>query len=46
MYHSVTFNRGSAKVCFPAIFKICFSHDKDIWIAATEFYVYFYINML
>ena len=34
MYHGVTFNFGSAKVCSPAIFETYFSYDKDIWIAA------------
>ena len=37
-YHGVTFNFGSAKVCSPAIFEICFSYDKDIWIAETDSY--------
>ena len=35
MHHGVTFNFGSAKVCSPAKFEICFSFDKDISIAAT-----------
>ena len=35
-HHGVTFKFGSAKVCSPAIFKTCFSYDKDIWIAATD----------
>ena len=43
MHHGVTFNFGSAKVCSPAIFETCFSYDKDIWIAATDYYMYFYI---
>ena len=38
MYHGVTFNFGSAKVCSPAIFETSFSYDKDIWIAATDYY--------
>ena len=29
----------SAKVCSPAIFETCFSNDKDMWIAATDYYV-------
>ena len=39
MRHGVTFNFSSAKVCSPAIFETCFSYDKDIWIAATDYYV-------
>ena len=46
MHHGVTFNCGSAKVFLPAIFETCFSDDKDIWIAATDYYVYFYIIVL
>ena len=42
MHHSVTFNFSSAKACSPAIFETCFSYDKDIWIAATDYYVNFY----
>ena len=30
VYHGVTFNFGSAKVCSPARFETCFSYDKDI----------------
>ena len=37
MHHGVVFNFGSAKVCSPAIFETCFSFDKDIWIAATDY---------
>ena len=43
MHHGVSFNFGSAKVLSPAMFETCFSHDKDIWIAATYYYMYFYI---
>ena len=39
MHHGMTFNFGTAKVCSPAIFEICFSYD--IGIAATD-YKYFY----
>ena len=46
MYHVVTFNFGSAKVCLPAIFETCISYDKDIWIAATDYYLHFYIIVL
>ena len=38
MHHGVTFDFGSAKVCSPAIFMTCFSYDKDILIAATDYY--------
>ena len=40
MHHGVTCNFGSA------IFGTCFSYDKDIWIAATDYYMDFYIIML
>ena len=43
MYHGVTFNFGSAKLCSLAIFETSFSYDKDIWIAATDYYMHFYI---
>ena len=39
MHHGVTFNFGSAKVCSPAIFVTCFSYEKDIWIAVTDYYM-------
>ena len=40
MHHGVTFSFGSAKVCSPAIFETCFSFDKDIWIAATDYCIH------
>ena len=46
MHHAVTFNFGSAKVCSPAIFETSFFYDKDIWIAATDYYMHFYIIVL
>ena len=46
MHHGVTFNFGSAKVSSPAIFETCFSYDKDLWIAATDYYMNFYIIVL
>ena len=46
MHHGVTFNFGSVKVCAPAILETCFSYDKDKWITATEYYMYFYIIVL
>ena len=46
MHHGVTFILGSAKVCSPAIFETYFSYDKDIWIAATDYYIHFYIIVL
>ena len=46
MHHGVTFNVGSAKACSPAILETCFSYDKDIWIAATDYYMHFYIILL
>ena len=39
VHHDVTFYFGSAKVYSPAIFETCFSYDKDIWIAATDYHV-------
>ena len=35
-----------AKVCLAAIFERSFSYDKDIWIAANDYYIHFYIIML
>ena len=35
--HGVTINFASAKVCSSAIFGRCFSCDKDIWIAVTDY---------
>ena len=32
----------SSKVCSPAIFETSFSYDNDIWIAATDYYMYIY----
>ena len=46
MHHGVTFNSGSVKVCSPAIFQTSFSYDKDIWIAATDYYMHFHIIVL
>ena len=37
MHHGVTFNFVSAKVYSPDMFKTCFSSDKNIWIAATDY---------
>ena len=45
MHHGVTFNFDSAKVCAPGIFETCFSYDKDVWIAVTDYYMYFYIML-
>ena len=42
--HGMTFNFGSAKVCSPAIFETCFFYD--LWIVATNYYIYFYIVVL
>ena len=46
MHHGVTISFGSGKVCLPAIFETCFSHDKGIWIAATDYYMYVYFYIL
>ena len=45
MNHGVTFSFGSAKVCSP-ISNTFFSYQKDIWIAATDYCMYFYIIVL
>ena len=46
MHHGATINFGSAKVCSPAKFETSFSYDKDIWTAATDYYMHFYIIVL
>ena len=46
MHHDETFNFDSAKVCSPSIFETCFSYDKHIRIAATDYYMYYYIIVL
>ena len=46
MHHGVTFNFGSAKVCSPGIFETCFAYVKNIWIAATDYCIHFYIIVL
>ena len=33
-------------VCSVAIFETSFSYDKDMWMAATDYYMHFYIIML
>ena len=44
---SLVFNLGSAKVCLPVIVETYFfSCDKDIWIAITDYYIYFYLILL
>ena len=45
VHHGVTSSFGSAKVCSPAILVTCFSYDKT-WIAATDYYIDFYIIVL
>ena len=48
VHHRVTFNFCSATVWSPAIFETSFSCDKNIWIAATDYYagMHFYIIVL
>ena len=42
MHHNgLTFSFG--KLCSPAIFEICFSCDKAMWIAANDYWMYFHI---
>ena len=43
LIHDVTFNLGSAKVCSPAIFETYFSYHKNVWIAATDYCMGFYL---
>ena len=45
-HHGVTFDLGSAKVCSPAIYETYVSYDKDIWIAANDYYVNFCLIVL
>ena len=40
--HGVIFNLGSAKQCSPGIIETNFSYVKDVWIAVTDYYIYFY----
>ena len=44
--HGVIFNLGFARVCSPAITETDFSYDKDIWIALTDYYMYFFLIVL
>ena len=37
---------GSAKVGSPAIFETYFSYHKDIWIAATDYYMLLFVIVL
>ena len=46
LYHGMTCNPGSAKVCSSAIIETCFFHDKDVWVAVDDFYMYFYLTVL
>ena len=41
--YGVIFNLGSTKVCSAAIFETYLSYDKDIWIAAIDYYRVFYL---
>ena len=44
--HSVTFALGSARIFFTAILEKYFSCQKDMWIAASGYYMYFHLIML
>ena len=46
MHHGVTFNFGCASECVHLLYLRHISHDKDIWIAATDYYMYIYITVL
>ena len=41
--HGVMFNFDSAKVCSPAIMETYLSYDKNIGMAVTDYYMYFYL---
>ena len=43
--HDMTFNFVYAKVCSPAIYGTYLSYHKDIRIAVTDYYMYFYLIM-
>ena len=36
----------AAEVCLAAIFETSFSYIKNVWIASTDYYTYFYIIVL
>ena len=42
--HGVIFYLGPAKVCSPALIETDVSYDKDIWIAVTDNYMYFFFK--
>ena len=46
--HGVIFNLGSAKVCSPAMIETYISYDRYIyiWIAVTDYCMYFYLFVL
>ena len=44
--HGLTLTFGSAKVFSSAMFETCFSYDKEIWIGASDYYMYVYIIVL
>ena len=44
--HGGMFSLDPAKVCSLAIIEIYFFYDKDIWIAVTDYYMYFYLIVL
>ena len=45
-HHGVTFDLGSATIFYTAIFGTYFSYNQDIWIASTDYFLYFYIIVL
>ena len=42
----VTFDLGSVRMCPASISETYFSNHKDIWITATDYYMYFQIIVL
>ena len=41
--HAMTYNLGSSEVFLPAIFDTLFCYQKDMWIAETDYGVYFHL---
>ena len=41
--NGLIFNLGSTKVCSPHKIQTYLSFDKNIWIAVTDYYMYFYL---
>ena len=44
--HGVTLDLGCARMFSTATFKTYISYHHAIWIGATYYYIYFYLNVL